>query len=126
MAQTLSYHRIPPGTPASKATQAKKLTFWNIFCLERSLALRLAHVPTLQDCDVLTTAPAYPEDVGLYSWHALWVSWVDLSRFQGRVFGELYSGSAMSLPAEYRINQARKLAADITAWHERWSSVSSP
>lgn len=124
MSQTLGYHRIPAGIYVTKEIQAKKLAFWNIFCLERSLSLRLAYVPTLQDCDILTTLPSYPEDVSLYSWHALWVSWVDITKFQGRVFTELYSGAAMSLPAEYRIGQARKLAADIKTWHERWLSVS--
>ncbi|KFZ18446.1 hypothetical protein V501_01223 [Pseudogymnoascus sp. VKM F-4519 (FW-2642)] len=122
MSQTLGYHRIPAGIYVTKEIQAKKLALWNIFCLERSLSLRLAYVPTLQDCDILTTLPSYPEDVSLYSWHALWVSWVDITKFQGRVFTELYSGAAMSLPAEYRIGQARKLAADIRAWHERWTS----
>ncbi|OBT69061.1 hypothetical protein VE03_01357 [Pseudogymnoascus sp. 23342-1-I1] len=122
MSQTLGYHRIPAGVYVTKEIQAKKLAFWNIFCLEKSLSLRLAYVPTLQDCDILTTLPSYPEDASLYSWHALWVSWVDLTKFQGRVFTELYSGGAMSLLAEYRINQARKLAADIKAWHERWIS----
>ncbi|KFY63777.1 hypothetical protein V496_03732 [Pseudogymnoascus sp. VKM F-4515 (FW-2607)] len=122
MCQTLGYHRIPDGIFVTKEIQAKKLAFWNIFCLEKSLSLRLAYAPTLQDRDILTTLPSYPEDASLYSWHALWVSWIDLSKFQGRVFAELYSGGAMSLPAEYRISQARKLAADIKAWHERWIS----
>ncbi|KAL5354013.1 hypothetical protein ACLOAV_000098 [Pseudogymnoascus australis] len=107
MCQTLGYHRIPDGMFVTKEIQAKKLAFWNIFCLEKSLSLRLAYAPTLKDRDILTTLPSYPEDASLYSWHALWVSWIDLSKFQGRVFAELYSGGAMSLPAEYRIDQAR-------------------
>lgn len=124
MSQTLGYHRIPAEVYETREIRAKKLTFWNIFCLEKSLSLRLAYVSILQNCDIVTTLPSYPEDVSLYSWHALWVSWIELTEFQGRVFTELYTAGAISLPAEYRIDQARKLAAEIKTWHQRWISVS--
>ena len=109
MAQDAGYHRLPPYSVAPEVTP-KRLLFWFLYCLERSMALNLGRASSVADYDIQTDRPKYPEELGDTVWGALFSSWFDFSKLQGDIYDQLYSARAQKEAVEVKVDLARKLA----------------
>ncbi|KAH8651600.1 hypothetical protein BGZ60DRAFT_549870 [Tricladium varicosporioides] len=123
MSQDLGYHRLPVTVAESPQLRDKKLLFWGIHALDKALSLRLGRTSIIQSCDISTTMPASPSDPQFNPWHTISLCWIEFAKLQGRVFDELFTASALSLPTTTRASRARKLAADLQEWREKYAKV---
>ncbi|KFZ19761.1 hypothetical protein V502_03482 [Pseudogymnoascus sp. VKM F-4520 (FW-2644)] len=119
MCQDLGYHRLPAAEVETPQLHNKKILFWGIHALDKALSTRIGRTSIIQDCDISTTLPAYPLNPAFNSWHEISLSWIEFAKFQGRVFSELYTVSALSLPVATREGYARKLAAELHDWQKK-------
>ncbi|KFY26996.1 hypothetical protein V493_03750 [Pseudogymnoascus sp. VKM F-4281 (FW-2241)] len=124
MCQDLGYHRLPADKIENPQLRSKKLLFWGVHALDKAMSTRIGRTSIIQDCDISTTLPAYPVNPAYNSWHAISLCWIEFAKFQGRLFSELYTVSALSLPIATREAHARKLAAELHEW--RRSSTQIP
>ena len=90
--------------------------FWSIYCLERSVALRLARPSAICDQHVTIPKPdAYPPVKGLISSRQSLVDGVVMARIYGRAYDDLFSPSALELPAAHRTTRGQAIAAEWRA-----------
>lgn len=123
MCQDLGYHRLPAPEVETPQLHKKKLLFWGVHALDKALSTRIGRTSIIQDCDISTTLPAYPVNPAFNSWHEISLSWIEFAKFQGRVFSELYTVSALSLPLATREGYARKLATELHQWRKHNAQV---
>lgn len=116
MCQALGYHRLPATKVETKELRAKKLAFWGVYSLDKALSLRLGCTSVLQDDDISTTIPAYPEDTRLHSWHTMFIAWVNFARFQGQAYSMLYTAKALNAPLSEKMSRIEILVAEIQEW----------
>ncbi|OBT60808.1 hypothetical protein VE03_09795 [Pseudogymnoascus sp. 23342-1-I1] len=123
MCQDLGYHRLPANEVETEQLRNKKILFWGVHALDKALSTRIGRTSILQDCDISTGPPAYPSNPAFNSWHEISLSWIVFAKFQGRVFSELYTVSALSLPPATREGYARKLAAELHDWRKNNAQI---
>ncbi|OBT48994.1 hypothetical protein VE00_00048 [Pseudogymnoascus sp. WSF 3629] len=123
MCQDLGYHRLPAAEVETPQLHNKKLLFWGVHALDKALSTRIGRTSIIQDCDISTTLPTFPVNPALNSWHEISLSWIEFAKFQGRVFSELYTVSALSLPPVTREDCARKLAAELQEWRKNIAQI---
>jgi hypothetical protein len=112
MAQDAGYHRLPPYSVAPDATPKRRL-FWFLYCVERSMALNLGRSSSVQDHDIQTDRPKFPEELGESVWGFLFNSWFDFAKLQGDIYDQLYSARAQRESAEVKAELARHLATRL-------------
>lgn len=92
--------------------QDKFALFWTVYCIDKSLSLRLGRAATIQDYDV--SVPMVMNISGVTEpWKTIYHLWIHYARAQGRVYEKLYSQMALNQPEEHRASQARKLASEL-------------
>lgn len=123
MTQSLGYHRLPQAGTDAKDLQAKKLVFWSVYSLDKALSFRLGCTSVLQDSDISTPESDHPDNPLMLPWHMLYQLWIELARFQCRVFEELYTVKALSSSQTDRENRARNIAQELENWRQKYESV---
>lgn len=123
MCQDLGYHRLPAAEVETQQLRNKKTLFWGVHALDKALSTRIGRTSIIQDCDISTALPACPTNPAFNSWHEISLTWIQFAKFQGRVFSELYTVSAISLPPAIRESYAHKLAAELHEWQKSNSQV---
>ncbi|RDW69777.1 hypothetical protein BP6252_08797 [Coleophoma cylindrospora] len=118
MCQALGYHRLPATKVETKELRAKKTAFWGVYSLDKALSLRLGCTSVLQDDDISTTVPSYPEDPKMHSWHTMFIAWINFARFQGEAYSLLYTAKALNAPLSEKMSRIERLAAEIQEWRE--------
>ncbi|KAL1846197.1 putative pyridoxal kinase [Paecilomyces lecythidis] len=119
LCQILGYHRsvATPGDTRSDIELKKKM-FWFVYVLDKSLSLRLGRSSTLQDYDITLERPGESSDVGLRAWDTVYNFWIDLARFNGRVYEQLYSARALSDSEADRVQRAKDIIRDMQCWYQ--------
>lgn len=111
MVQDAGYHRLPPYSVAPEATK-KRLLFWFIYAIDRSMALTLGRSPSLQDYDITTEWPKIPEELdGPFG--RMYLGWISLGELQGQIYEQLYCARAQRQPPELRAQLAKSLASKL-------------
>lgn len=100
--------------------------FWFVYVLDKSLSLRLGRSSTLQDYDITLELPGQSSDVGLQAWDMVYNFWIDLARFNGRVYEQLYSARALSDSETDRVQRAKDIIRDMQSWYQGILSVRLP
>ncbi|GAA4685841.1 hypothetical protein GCM10025794_23740 [Massilia kyonggiensis] len=99
----------------SDSEKVKALSlFLCVYCLDKSLSLRLGRASSIQDFDIIITIP---EDLGGprvdEPWRTMYHLWVKTAEIQGKVYEQLYSPAALSRPERERLFCARQLASEM-------------
>lgn len=103
----------------------KRVIFWLIYSMDRTLSLSLGRAPMIPDYDIQTNRLSYPDDVrGPMSY--LLVLWVDVGELQGHIYFDLYSVQAQRQPVQVKAEAAKRLAARCLKIQETMRIVSSP
>ncbi|KAF2019492.1 hypothetical protein BU24DRAFT_386428 [Aaosphaeria arxii CBS 175.79] len=117
LAKALGLHMASSASAlASEERNRRFCLFWSIYCLERSMALRLARPSAICDQHITIPKPeAYPPVQGLISSRQSLTDGVEMSRIFGRVYDDLFSPSALELPEAHRIIRGQDIAAQWRA-----------
>ncbi|KAL5693630.1 hypothetical protein EMGR_004630 [Emarellia grisea] len=115
LCQNLGYHRSSSMSQFSDSEKVKALSlFLCVYCLDKSLSLRLGRASSIQDFDIIITIP---EDLGGprvdEPWRTMYHLWVKTAEIQGKVYEQLYSPAALSRPERERLFCARQLASEM-------------
>ena len=111
MAQDAGYHRLPSFSVAPEATQ-KRCLFWFIYCIERGMALNFGRASSIQDWDIQSDRPRYPEEIKIL-WGPLFSLWFDFAKIQGEIYEQLYCARAQKQAIEVKAELARGLAVRL-------------
>ncbi|KIW20124.1 hypothetical protein PV08_00699 [Exophiala spinifera] len=111
MLQDAGYHRLPPYSVAPEATK-KRIVFWLVYALERSLALCLGRSSNIQDCDITVERPKVPEELN-GPFGLLYLGWIHLGELQGQIYEQLYCARAQKQSPEAKGHVARALAGRL-------------
>ncbi|KAI4138576.1 MAG: hypothetical protein LQ341_004599 [Variospora aurantia] len=103
----------------------KRIIFWLIYSMDRTLSLSLGRAPMIPDYDIQTDRLSYPEDVRKPMSYLL-VLWVDVGELQGHIYFDLYSAQAQRQPVQVKAEAAKRLAARCLKIQETMRIVSSP
>lgn len=86
--------------------------FWNVYVLDKGLSLRLGRPSVIQDYDITVPIPTSSIDRHPAIEHCL-LTWIKVSRCQGRVYELLYSPAALSQDDGIRTARAQGLADEL-------------
>lgn len=92
--------------------QYKTRLFWAMYCLEKSITLRLGRCSTIRDNDI-TIPPPVVEQRTSPDWFNSLPEGIELSRLFSKVFDDLYSPNALLQPVPVRRSRAKALAAKM-------------
>lgn len=103
LCQALGLHRsAASGNEDLVVTHRKRSLFWMLYMLDKGLSLRLGRSSNIQDRDIEIN-PDFSAAASEYQGYARHLSLsVVVCRLQARVYEELYSPHALSLPADAR------------------------
>lgn len=87
----------------------KRITFWSIYAMDRSMALSLGRAPNIQDYDIEIDRLAFPEGIDSMI-DSMLVCRVDVAAIQGQTYYQLYSAQAQTQPLETKSIAAKQLA----------------
>lgn len=109
LCQTLGYHRT--GTSKNDYpddARHKKLLFWAVYVLDKSLCLRLGRSSSIQDYDITV---AYPSGAELHriAIAAFMKLWIQGARIQGLIYEKLYCPEAIAQPEIVRRPRMQEL-----------------
>jgi hypothetical protein len=125
MCLSLGFHRLAPTAVETSQIRNNRFLFWSVYALDKSVSLRVGRTSVLQDFDISSPLPAYPENPKHNHWHEVSLCWISFGRFQGRVFPELFSVSALSGDQGSRADKAKKLASELCEWRKKMPKVSN-
>lgn len=86
--------------------------FWNVYVLDKGLSLRLGRPSVIQDYDITVPIPTASIDRHPAIEHCL-LTWIKVSRCQGRVYELLYSPAALAQDDGIRTARAQALADEL-------------
>ncbi|KAJ3459660.1 hypothetical protein MRS44_015733 [Fusarium solani] len=96
----------------SEERQYKTRLFWGLYCLEKSITLRLGRCSTIRDHDITIPQPLREQRTSP-DWFNSLPDGVELCRLFGLVFDELFSPSALVQPVSVRRSRAKVLSTKI-------------
>lgn len=113
MCQSLGYHRVASiEDDNSEDAKLKKLLFWSIYSIDKSLSLRLGRASTIPEWTITTSRPSIT-DFHHHPALAYFVLWVETSRCQGNIYEMLYSPEATIQRDEVRQARVQRLVFDL-------------
>lgn len=131
--QTLGYHRIASmKNDAPKEKEKKQFLFWLVYCIDKSLSLRLGRSSAIQDWDISIPFPEMNtstssaasqsgesnEDTNiLMAW--VFQYWVVGGHYQGSIYETLYSSDAISQPDHVRQSRVETLARQLDEYRQK-------
>lgn len=118
MSIDLGYHRLPPGYGDRQRSQKRKL-FWFIYSMDKSLAFSFGRSPTIQDYDVTTERPTYPEDFR-FEWGLSFLGHIDFVETQYDIYKQLFSAKAQQEPTTIRVRRAHECAAKLLLMKDKF------
>ena len=90
----------------------KSYLFWIVFCLERSLSLRLGRSSSMRDIEITLPKPEAIKTTANIGAHSDLAGLVEASHIFGALFEQLFCPSSFSLAADVRASRAQSLVAD--------------
>ena len=96
--------------------QNRRWIFWNLYAFDHAMSLNLGQAANIPDFD-LTVAIPDTVDSNDVVWRQLWL-WVKMGKIQGKIYEELYSGSAQHADPQTKTACARALAQELIALHD--------
>ncbi|KAL0932879.1 fungal specific transcription factor domain-containing protein [Colletotrichum truncatum] len=111
LCQTLGYHRAESlqntkddGKPVVHGMHWHQFLFWNVYCMDKALSLRLGRASTIPDWHITMPYPSLKEPVE-DPIMPYYVFWIQTAKCQGMIYEMLYSPESMAQP--YHVRQTR-------------------
>ncbi|KAI4224866.1 MAG: hypothetical protein L6R36_004347 [Xanthoria steineri] len=120
MALSAGWHRLGR-KPGDNEQRLKRITFWSIYAMDRSMALSLGRAPNIQDYDIQTDRLACPADIDSPMGPML-ACWVEVGELQGQTYHQLYSAHAQTQATETKARAAEQLAVRCLEIQRRFRS----
>ncbi|USW58607.1 hypothetical protein Slin15195_G119260 [Septoria linicola] len=89
------------------------LLFWNIYGLEKSMALTLGHTSSFRDDDIDADPIPFNPDLRIRNWDEVINFNARIARIEGKIFDRLYTVSALGKKPEDRAAIVHDLVADL-------------
>lgn len=101
----------------SDDSRYEQILFWSVYCIDKSLSLRLGRSSSISDWDITTPLPVLeePHSQPLVS---LLSRWIPTARCQGKIYDMLYSPDSIAQSDQERLSRVEDLADDITKIRE--------
>ncbi|PYH80442.1 hypothetical protein BO82DRAFT_384489 [Aspergillus uvarum CBS 121591] len=114
LCQTLGYHRTSSmKLDSPETTQYKLFLFWGVYCLDKSLSLRLGRASTIPDGDITVLRPSANHcHAPVMAYFPLWI---ESARCQGSIYAMLYSPASIAQPDAVRQARVQSLVDDLHA-----------
>ncbi|OLN96766.1 putative transcriptional regulatory protein C11D3.07c 1 [Colletotrichum chlorophyti] len=119
LAQTLGYHRaeslknnLDEGKPTVHGMHWHQFLFWNVYCIDKSLSLRLGRPSTIPDWHITMPEPSLEEPIASPILPYL-VLWIHTARCQGQIYEKLYSPDSMAQPYHIRQTRVHELVSQL-------------
>lgn len=113
MCQSLGYHRATSVEDyKSEDAKLKKLLFWSVYFIDKSLSLRLGRASTIPEWIITTNRPSVT-DPHQNPALAYMVLSVEIARCQGNIYEMLYSPVAALQCDEVRQARVQRLVSDL-------------
>ncbi|KAM6511792.1 hypothetical protein FALCPG4_016786 [Fusarium falciforme] len=113
LAQAIGMHSSTAmNSEVAEERQYKNRLFWGLYCLEKSIALRLGRCSTIRDHDMTIPQPLREQRTSP-AWFSSLPDGIELCRLFGLVFDELFSPSALVQSLSVRRSRAKVLSAKI-------------
>ncbi|KAK8067525.1 hypothetical protein PG996_006637 [Apiospora saccharicola] len=96
--------------------------FWNVYVLDKGLSLRLGRPSVIQDYDITVPIPTTSIDRHPAIAHCL-LTWIKVSRCQGRVYELLYSPAALAQDDGIRTARAHGLTEEMLSIMEEKKKI---
>ncbi|KAL7270001.1 hypothetical protein RUND412_007302 [Rhizina undulata] len=117
LSQAIGLHRS--SNPANFKTKAeleeRKMVFWNVYALDKSLSLTFGRPPCLPDFDVDVELP---EDDGSNPYFHNFLASIWLAKIQSSIYVRLYSANSGKQSDEEREKAIIELDAELRRWWE--------
>ncbi|KAF2774167.1 hypothetical protein EJ03DRAFT_346802 [Teratosphaeria nubilosa] len=106
----------------SEEKRARSRTFWVVYCLDKTLALRCGRPSMIDDAEISTPIPALNPATTSFSNNTprvdFFLSLCQCSRIYGKISRNLYSAFALNKSCRDLANTARELLADVQIWRD--------
>ncbi|KAI0376816.1 hypothetical protein F5Y04DRAFT_273468 [Hypomontagnella monticulosa] len=103
----LGLHRLPFQMDGPEI-YLKNRIFWHIYCWEKGLSITCGRTPVIHHYDVTTPHPATTADSD-----RVYLAFLDYAILTGEIQKTLFSGSALRISPQDRIQHAKKFAAKL-------------
>lgn len=122
LCQDAGYHCLKLDSGVDKAKE-KLMSFWNVYAMEKGLALSLGRCSNLPEYDVTATKFDTATEGGPNI--PFFRLWIDIADWQADVYRLIYSNRAQLEPSETKIARARELAPRMQALRDQLFAVLS-
>ncbi|KAJ4186478.1 hypothetical protein NW755_007773 [Fusarium falciforme] len=113
LCQTGGFHRADvASTESARTKQIKGILFWQVYCWDRGLSLRMGRASVINDGDI--TIPRQFDFSGfpLLEKPATLKFWLERATLQGKIYIQLYSPTALTLHPSELGRRAEELAVE--------------
>lgn len=125
LCQTLGLHResVVSRDPPRLA-ESKRHAFWMLYMIDKTLSLNLGRPSCFPDHDIDVALFSETADPRFRPWDHAFLSFIEFSRLQGRIYDELYSARAQKWTSDRRREVVEDLSAEFSSWHSKFKEVS--
>ncbi len=120
MAQAIGLHRRsdPAQFRDRGEYEERKWVFWNLYVLDKTLALAFGRTIFMPDFDIDVELPAESDEIN----SEMVLAWTSLAKIQSQTYERLYSASSLTAGPEQRHAAALGLSKDLQHWMESTAS----
>ncbi|PYI13121.1 hypothetical protein BO99DRAFT_453747 [Aspergillus violaceofuscus CBS 115571] len=102
----LTYRKDPDGNAHSK-----RRLFWTLYVTDKKMSLLLGRASYIQDHDIDAAVPVVSSDPAIRPWDEAFGWMIKFARIEGRIYDELYSAVACTIPSPERSQRMHALKA---------------
>ncbi|EWC43426.1 hypothetical protein DRE_07612 [Drechslerella stenobrocha 248] len=121
---SLGYHRERSlqGDSQELANQKRHL-FWSVYGVDKNMSLNLGRASNFPDYDIDTASFTVSDNEALAIWDHASFKFIPLSRFQGQVYDQLYSATAIKKSQAERHSIIASIDAELRPWLAEWRAI---
>ncbi|PFH56027.1 hypothetical protein XA68_17181 [Ophiocordyceps unilateralis] len=113
LCQSAGYHRSETlKHNSATASRLKRILFWHVYALDKSLGLRLGRAPVINECDIDIPRVFEFDVLDPLQPSSILNLWIKFSHLQSCIYEQLYSPAALARPRAELTDRARALAED--------------
>lgn len=100
----------------------EQILFWFVYCIDKSLSIRLGRSSSISDWDITTPIPV-PDESHSKPLISLLSRWIPTSKCQGKIYDMLYSPDSIAQSDHVRLPRVKDLADEITKIREQTAQL---
>ncbi|KAI8712711.1 Zn(2)-C6 fungal-type domain-containing protein [Fusarium sp. LHS14.1] len=112
LCQTGGFHRADAGTEPARTKQIKGIIFWQVYCWDRGLSLRMGRASVIDDRDITIPREFDFSGFPLLEKPTVPRFWLERATLQGQIYTQLYSPAALTVHPSELGRRAEELAVE--------------